>query len=111
MEEKNSRFISETEEFYENFPDVDLDSVSDTIWQKVKQGENLSSAYKQQKETEKNALLRNEKNRMSSPGGVGKPVPQKGIYNARDVRAMTPKQVKAEYDSIIKSMGSKGFFC
>ncbi len=106
----NERFISETEEFYENFPDVDLDTVSDTVWQSVKNGERLTEAYRREKNTEAEAARRNEKNRMASSGAVGRTTRTKGVYNERDVRAMSPKQVHDEYDNIIKSMSGKGFF-
>lgn len=106
----NERFTSETEEFYENFPDVDLDTVSDSVWQSVKNGERLTDAYRREKNNEAQALARNEKNRMASSGAVGKTVRQRGVYNERDVRAMSPKQVHDEYDNIIKSMSGKGFF-
>lgn len=107
----NERFTSETEEFYENFPDVDLDSISDGVWQRVKNGENLSAVYKEERQTEKNAARLNAKNKASSAGNIGTPSPrQRGVYNERDVRAMSPKQVRAEYDNIIKSMNGKGFF-
>lgn len=106
----NERFTSETEEFYENFPDVDLDTVSDEVWQSVKNGERLTEAYRRERNTAASAARRNEKNRMASTGDVGKTVRQKGVYNERDVRAMSPKQVHDEYDNIIKSMSGKGFF-
>ena len=106
----NERFTSETEEFYENFPDVDLDTVSDSVWQSVKNGERLTDAYRREKAAEEQAVRRNEKTRMSSSGAVGKTVRQRGVYNECDVRAMSPKQVHDEYDNIIKSMSGKGFF-
>ncbi len=106
----NERFTSETEEFYEKFPDVDLDTVSDSVWQSVKKGENLAEAYQREKSTEAEAARRNERNRMASSGAVGTSVRVRGVYNERDVRAMSPKQVHDEYDNIIKSMSGKGFF-
>ena len=106
----NERFSAETEEFFESFPTVDLDSIKDSVWERVKKGENLTAVYKESRRAEEDAVRRNEKNRMASTGSVGTPSRQNGVYNERDVRAMTPKHVRAEYDNIIKSMGSKGFF-
>ncbi len=107
---ENERFNLETEEFFESFPDVDLDSVKDSVWERVKKGENLTAVYKESRKAEADAARYNEKNRMASTGFIGSPSRQSGVYNERDVRAMTPKQVRADYDNIIKSMGSKGFF-
>ena len=104
------RFNSETEEFYQKHPDVDLDTVGKDVWKRVENGENLSSVYSEVSENQKNIQKKNMQNRAASFGGVGSPLRQAGVYNSRDVEKMSRETVRREYDNIIKSMKSKGFF-
>ncbi len=106
----NERFGTETEEFFEKYPTIDLDSVPSSVWEQVKDGKNLSSAYGDFTDRCEKIKQQNEKNRQNSPGGIGKATRTQGIYTESDVRSMTPKQIKDNYDNIVKSMGSSGFF-
>lgn len=108
--QSTDRFTSETEEFYERYPEVDLDTLGDDVWKRVKDGENLSKVYSELDEKNKDIQRRNLENRASSFGSIGTPRRQAGVYNRHDVEKMDRKTVRKEYDNIIKSMNSKGFF-
>lgn len=103
---------TELQEFLTAYPSVDLDDVPLQVWEKVKTGTTLCAAYSEyeasRKETEKAADEANAKN-SAVPGAVsgsGK----RATLTAKEVAAMTPAQVKANYAEILASMEAKGFY-
>lgn len=106
----NERFGAETEEFFEKYPDVDIDTVPSSVWEQVKSGKNLSSAYGEFSQRIEKIQAQNEKNRQSTPGGIGRATHTRGNFTESDVRGMTKQQIKDNYNDIIRSMGSNGFF-
>ena len=103
----------EIEEFSEKFPDIGLDGVPQSVWDKVKDGENLSAAYgkydEEKKRLYKNAALVNEENAAQSSGRINGE-PKKAVYTAREVAAMSAGDVRKNYEDILYSMNSKGFY-
>lgn len=115
--ERNSRalkrFDEEIAEFSYLFPDTDPDDVPYSVWEKVKKGMTLAKAYGEyvEKEAEKQAKAfeKNESNKQKSPGDIrngGK----KAVFSAKEVRAMSPEQIKRHYAEILYSMEAKGFY-
>ena len=106
-EEENSRMLSEYSEFSELFPDVALDSVSESVWENVKRGVPLAAAYalydRKQYISERDAQTANEKNRANSAGAVGGTSGEE-YYSPAEVRAMSREQIRANYDKITASM-------
>lgn len=109
MENNNERFTHEIEEFYEKYPSVDLDSVPQGVWEQVKTGTPLSSAYGEHCEKNEKIRAQNEKNRSSTPGAIGAHSKKIMAYTESDVRKMSRRQIRENYDAIIKSMQSPGF--
>lgn len=110
---KEQRAETEIEEFSAKFPETDLDDVPESVWESVKNGTALCAAYEEfaessKKRTEEAARV-NEENAAKSSGYVGGE-PKKAIYTAKEVSAMSEKQIKDNYDDILYSMGEKGFF-
>jgi hypothetical protein len=111
--ELKQRAELEIEEFSEKYPDIGLDSVPQSVWDKVKDGENLSSAYKAYDEEKKriyeSAKIKNEENAARSSGRISGE-PKKAIYTAKEVASMSESDVRKNYDDILYSMNSKGFY-
>lgn len=106
-EEENSRMLSEYSEFSALFPDVTLDSVSESVWENVKRGVPLAAAYalydRKNHLAEREAALANERNRAASAGSVGG-APTEEFYSPAEVRAMSREEVSANFDKITASM-------
>ena len=102
-----TRIHSELVEFEEYFPEVELSSIPDDVWEKVKSGASLSASYSlfKRKEELKNKKICdiNEKNRKMSAGSVIGGEGEK-FFSPAEVKRMTPAQVKTNYDGIVESM-------
>ena len=107
LDESNKRMLRECEEFKEYFPDAELSSVPDEVWERVKGGLPLSAAYAlfaRRIEMQKSRVEQiNRKNREMSAGSV-RNGGDEGYYSPAEVKAMTPDQVRANYTDIIESM-------
>lgn len=103
----NSRMIKEFTEFQKYFPDVELHSIPDEIWEQVKNGESLSASFAlnlRKIEIERKKISDfNEKNRRMSAGSLMQGEGEK-YYSPSEVRRMSSAQVKAHYDDIVESM-------
>lgn len=111
----NSRQRAEAEitEFSEAFPDTELDSVPLSVWEEVKKGVKLADAYgkyseQKQRLTEKAERVNTENADQSSGRISGSP--KKAVYTAKEVSAMNAREVAANYDDILASMKSAGFY-
>lgn len=106
-ERASARINSELAEFEEYFPEVELSSIPDDVWEKVKGGASLSASYSlfKRKEELKNKRICdiNEKNRKMSAGSVAGGDGEK-FFSPAEVKKMTPAQVKTNYDRIVESM-------
>jgi hypothetical protein len=107
LEREQSRMNKEILEFKGYFPEVDIHSVPNDIWERVREGSSLSAAYalmlrKNELEQKKIGDF-NEKNRRMSAGslinGDGE-----NYYSPAEVKRMTPAQVRMDYDDIMASM-------
>lgn len=103
----------EIAEFTGLYPDTELDSIPVSVWEKVKTGQKLADAYgayeKERKKLYADAEKQNEENAASSSGRITG-APKKAIYTAAEVAAMSGREVAANYDDILYSMNSKGFY-
>lgn len=111
--DKRQRAEAEIAEFSEAFPDADLDLVPGSVWEQVKKGVPLSRAYgrydEERRGAEEAARKRNEENAALSSGRIGG-VTKKAVYTAQDVAAMSAAEVRGNYDDILASMDSEGFY-
>jgi hypothetical protein len=107
LDRAHSRMNTELKEFSEYFPDTELTSIPDEIWERVKNGASLAATYalflrKSEREQKKIGDF-NEKNRRMSAGSLMKGEGER-YYSPAEVKKMTPAQVKSNYDDIIASM-------
>ena len=106
-EKAQSRILSELSEFQEYFPEVDIHTIPDEIWERVKSGSSLASSYAlflRSREIEKKKIGDfNEKNRRMSAGSLMRGESEK-YFSPSEVRKMTPAQVRSNYDDIVASM-------
>ena len=107
------RANEEITEFTELYPNTDLDSIPQFIWEQVRSGERLAEAYgkyaKDRQRSAAEAKLVNEKNAAQSSGRMTG-LPKKALYTAADVAAMSADDVAENYDDILSSMESAGFY-
>ena len=108
-----SRAESEIALFSERYPDADLDSVPDRVWESVKEGVSLCDAYRRYDDERRSrrdaARAVNEENAAESSGRI-RPAAKRAVYTASDVAVMSAAEVRDNYDDIISSMDSKGFY-
>ena len=106
-EAQNSRMIKELTEFQKYFPEVELHSIPDDVWEQVKNGVSLSASFAlnlKKIEIERKKISDfNEKNRRMSAGSLMQGEGEK-YYSPSEVKRMSPAQVKAHYDDIVESM-------
>ena len=94
-------------EFSELYPDVRISSLPDSVWQSVNSGIPLAAAYALEARRTKIAakkagIINNENSRMSS-GSLGSDN-YKDYFSPAEVKAMSPREVRANYTKIISSM-------
>lgn len=94
-------------EFFDVFPNADIKTLPDSVWDSVRAGNSLAASYAlyrqrvYQREIAAKAV--NERNIESSSGRVGNTSP-KEYFSPDEVRSMTRGEVKANYSKIIESM-------
>ena len=97
---------AEFAEFRELFPGVSVSSLPDAVWDDVRRGVPLSAAFalseRRREHVEKTAADFNRSNRDRSCGAAGGQT--SGFLSAREVRAMTPAEVREHYNQIMLSM-------
>lgn len=107
LDESNKRMLRECEEFKEYFPNSELSSVPDEVWESVKGGVPLAAAYALYARREELHRSRidefNQRNKLMSAGSV-KRGGEERFYSPSEVRSMTREQVKSNYTDIIESM-------
>ena len=102
-------------DFYGQQTYVDMTSpqARDYLWEQVKKGVSLSRAYggyeEKRRKAEDAARKRNEENAALSSGRISG-VTKKAVYTAQDVAAMSAAEVRGNYDDILASMDSEGFY-
>lgn len=104
---QTEKISAELGAFAEYFPDVELKSIPEEVWDEVKSGNSLSAAYAlythKTRQSEKIMREQNEKNAYFSAGRVGKNTANE-YFTPDDVKKMSGSEVKANYSKIIASM-------
>ena len=94
-------------EFGELFPDVSMESVPESVWDSVRAGSSLASAYaiyaRRAYINEMRAGGINKRNAELSAGLAGKGTASE-YYTPDEVRAMSQREVRANYSKIVESM-------
>lgn len=107
LEASRRRIEGELEEFFELYPESDVRSLPDEVWEKVKGGIPLVASFAlYQRKSElaaKRACEFNEKNRRMSAGSLTSGEAE-AYYSPEEVKKMTSKEVKKNYDDIVRSM-------
>ncbi|MBQ7347182.1 MAG: hypothetical protein IJW55_04435 [Clostridia bacterium] len=100
------RLGKECEEFSALYPDASLSSLPDSVWDDVRRGIPLAAAYalaeRRRARTEERAKESNLENGKRSAGAVGGA--QDDYFSPAEVRAMSQSEVRANYQSIMRSM-------
>ena len=93
-------------EFRSLYPDLSLSSLPDSVWEDVSRGVPLTAAValseRRRELTQKQAEEANRKNGSRDCGAIGSSI--SGFLSAREVRAMTPAEVRENYKKIMLSM-------
>ena len=101
------RMESECSEFSSLYPGVPLSTLPDSVWKSVKSGVPLSAAYalevRRAEMDAKRAGIVNEENRNMSTGAVSSDN-YNDYFSPSQVKAMSAKEVRANYTKIINSM-------
>ena len=104
---RKTEFFAEIKEFSELFGDNALSQIPESVWESASRGVPLAAAYAlhEKKLANQRALAEkvNQKNAASSAGAI-KGVSESGFYSPSEVRAMSAKDVKKNYNLIIESM-------
>ena len=104
---RQEAIAAQINEFSELFPEIQVRSIPDEVWEDVKRGNTLAAAYsiyeRRITEAARRIELINAKNAEKSAGAAGKSTPQE-FFSADDVRKMSPSEVRANYAKIRKSM-------
>lgn len=102
MTAAKDRFEAEFAEFRKEFPEVPLGRVDDGVWEQVGKGVPLAAAYAL---AERRAMKQAQTSRRetgawhSLSGGT-----DEGLFTPSEVRAMTEREVRRNYDRILESM-------
>lgn len=88
------------------FPDITPEAVPDSVWQQVRSGVPLAAAYalydRKLRQRNGNAQVCNDRNGQQSPGGLQDGAD--GYLSPTQVRAMSRREVRENYDRIFASM-------
>lgn len=94
-------------EFTDLFPEVSMESVPESVWESVRRGSSLAASYalyaRKAYMSGQRASDVNQRNARNSPGVAGKGTASE-YYTPDEVRAMSQKEVRANYSKIIESM-------
>lgn len=94
-------------EFYDVFPNADVRSLPESVWESVRAGNSLAASYAlyRQRVYQRTEAAKavNERNVGNSSGLVGMGA-EKEYFSPDEVRSMSRGEVKANYSKIIESM-------
>lgn len=104
---KRTEFISEIKEFASIFGADNVSKIPDEVWESMNRGIPLAAAYAlyEKKSAQRAELTErvNQKNASMSAGAI-KNATAPGFFSPAEVRAMSAKEVKKNYNLIIESM-------
>lgn len=100
------RMGAECEEFLSLYPETPLSEVPDAVWNDVGRGIPLAAAYalaaQKKRRAEELAKISNHQNEQRSAGAAGGGATD--YFSPAEVRAMSQSEVRANYQSIMRSM-------
>ncbi len=103
----HERMATELGEFHALFPDTDVASIPDGIWDQVRHGIPLAASYalyeKKCMMQQERAAAVNLRNAKKTPGAAGVNTPSE-YFSPDDVRAMSQSEVRSNYQKILESM-------
>lgn len=106
-ENEAKRIAEELGGFSEAFPEVEIKSVPDEVWDSVKNGNSLAASYALyvHRTGMKQAQIceQNDRNAYFSSGHLGKSAKSE-YFSPDEVKRMSPSEVRASYSKIIESM-------
>ena len=104
---RESRALSDLDEFRRLYPDTDINTIDSTVWEKVEKGLPLSAAYAlfEREEALKKSLADevNLRNSVTSAGSAGSS-PRSDYFSPEEVKAMSGDEVRQNYANIRRSM-------
>ncbi len=104
---RTENFISQMRELYVLYPDADINTLSDEIWQSVKSGIPIAAAYalnaRRAEVVKQRAEEANRQNKEKCIGGI-KGNGDNGYFSPSEVRGMSQEEVRNNYTKIIDSM-------
>lgn len=94
--------------FHSLFPQVKAEDIPEEVWESVEKGESLAASFslytiKQQREEEKIRAV-NEENEKKAPPRIRHDGAESEYFSPEAVKSMTRKEIKENYDAILKSM-------
>ena len=94
--------------FHALFPEVKAESIPEEVWEMVENGESLAASYalftvKKQREEEKIRAV-NEENQKKAPPRIRHDGAESEYFSPEAVKSMSRKEIKENYDAILKSM-------
>ena len=103
------RYISEIKEFKELYPDVEEKRIPNTVWEEVKKGIPLSSAYAAY---ERKMYIKKARADKVNTENTQKAVPsvkpavsaEERIYTYDELRKMSRSEINENYDAVIRSI-------
>ncbi len=103
---RRARLESEYEEFRALFPDASVTALPDAVWEDVAAGSSLAAAFalfeRRRAHTLALAAESNARNEKRSAGALHGT--DSGDLTPAEVRAMTPLEVRTNYEKIMRSM-------
>lgn len=97
----------ELELLFEVFPELDIDSIPDAIFEKCPDGKGLAAEYAlmtlvEKKKSEEQKVKEEENEKAAVPEVKG--VAEEAYFSPEDVRKMSEKEIRKNYKTIMKSM-------
>ena len=103
----HARMACEIGEFHALFPDVNTQSLPESVWEQVKNGIPLAASYalyeKKCEMQRRHADQINLQNAQRTPGSAGKHTPAE-YFSPDEVRQMSQSEVSSNYQKILDSM-------
>ena len=107
QQRESERISAQLGAFTDAFPDVDLKSIPDGVWDSVREGNSLAASYAlyvhKMRQTQERQSEQNQKNAYRSAGRIGKNAANE-YFTPDEVRKMSSGEVRANYTKIIESM-------
>lgn len=105
---EEERIVADIETLRALFPELTPEQIPEEVWKKVSEGESLAASYalfylKEQKEKER-IETHNRENEEKALGKIRQDKDSEEYYSPETVRKMSQKEVRKNYDAILRSM-------